>query len=706
MFQRTVTKAALIAFACTASLAVNAYAIDRKPVEIPPGDLATALRMLATQAGVEFFYQTELVKGLHTDGVTGVLSAEEAVTKLLEGTSLTLQVDSSGAILIARPPASPPGTRMAPSAEVSDFSSKVELANQSTGIAGQSQKGSFWDRFRVAAADVAATGGNESAEGTTLDEIVVTAEKREERLVDVPLSISVMTADDINRLGATQFRDFANTIPGLSFQTAGPGYTQISLRGVSVGQDISPTVAIYVDEVPFGSTTTFARGGQITLDSGLFDVARLEVLRGPQGTLYGASTVGGLIKYVTKQPDAAKFGGETRVGLASTHSGSLSHDIAAAVNIPFAADKAALRVSGFKSHDGGYIDNIALGKDDVNESDIYGGRLDFLMTPNEKLSLRVTGFLQNTSTDGLPTADFTQAASPVAGELEQRRLVDESFDQRFRLVSGTVNYDLGWGSLTSISSYQTVRSRLFVDGSVLYLPTLPAGIPAATLGNNGYATTDKFTQEVRITSQGTDVLEWVVGGFYTDEDSSLFAGYSLRDAAGQELPNTVYTFLSPSAYKEYAAFGDVTWRLSEKFDVTGGLRYAKNRQSFEQTGTGTFGLSAPETRSNDHVVTYLANARYHFNDQATGYLRYATGYRPGGPNVLVLDPVTGERLGSPTFRCGQPEELRARIQGGRRCAGTRGGRVPGRLGRYSDQRGAAGIRYEGQCTRRGTSARR
>ena len=250
-----------------------------------------------------------------------------------------------------------------------------------------------------------------------LEEIIVTAQKQEQKLSETPLSVTALSAKDLNALGATQFRDFANTVPGLQFSTTGVGSTQVNLRGITSGDNVSPTVGIYVDEVPYGSSTAFAGGAQLALDVGLFDLSRVEVLRGPQGTLYGASTMGGLLKYVTTVPNLHDFGGTARAGLSTTEHGGVSYDAAAAVNLPFASDKAAARVSGFYSHDGGYVDNIALNKDDVNQSDVYGGRGDVLFQPTDQLSIRLTAYSQDITRDGRSTGGLRLRH----GQARQRR---------------------------------------------------------------------------------------------------------------------------------------------------------------------------------------------------------------------------------------------------------------------------------------------
>lgn len=496
--------------------------------------------------------------------------------------------------------------------------------------------------------------GRTTAAGSQVqEEIIVTAQKRQERLIDTPQSVTVMTADNLAKLGATQFRDFADSVPGLSMQTAGSGLTGIAIRGVTTGVDTLSTVAIYVDEVPYGSSSSFARGGQLRLDVGLFDLNRIEVLRGPQGTLYGASAAGGLIKYVTKEPQLEAFGTDAQVGLSGTEHGGEKYNVAAAVNLPIKEDKVGLRAIGFQSHEDGYIDNVFLNQKDVNDSDIYGGRLELLLKPTEDLSIRLDGFAQNSSSGGFPLADFRLNGTPVSTDLEQRRRVEESIDQRFRLASAAVAYNFGPAALTSVSSYQTIDTELMEDYSPAFLGLLtgpPYNRPYAALGLPILTETNKFTQEIRLASEGERTLEWLVGGFYTREESKDLSRLDPRNAAGQSLPNDLLSLYLDSTYEEVAAFGDVTWHLTGKFDVTGGVRYARNEQELRQVSSGLFSPSSPPPgKSNEGVFTYLANARYRFQDNVVGYVRYATGYRPGGPNYQLIDPVTGQPLGGQTF---------------------------------------------------------
>lgn len=583
--------------------------------KIPAQPLGTALLAFSDQAKVQVLMWAGAQPNAQSPGAMGELTAAKALTSILSNTGFAFK----------------------------------EIDEETVAIVNSTD----------AKATATAEPENKNAK---LEEIIVTAQKRRERLIDTPLSVSVVSSESLTRMGATQLRDFADSVPGLNFKTLGAGLTQISLRGVTTGNDVSSTVGIYVDEVPYGSSSGFASGAQTALDVGLFNLDRIEVLRGPQGTLYGASTMGGLLKYVTKRPDETRFGVEVQTGISDTREGGVSYQGAATVNAPIVTDKAALRVTGFYSRDGGYVDNLALSSKD-HPSDIHGGRLDLLLTPGDALTIRLNGFLQDISRDGEGTSDYAFSGVPLDGSLDQRRLFSEPFDQRFRLVSGTVTYDLRLATLTSVSSYQTARTEYVEDLSRAYVPLFASiGLPFSAVGLALNPTTDKFTQELRLAAERTELFEWLIGGFYTHETSDSRVAFLLRDLAGQPTPNNLLTLSAPSRYEEYAAFGDLTWHLSDKFDVTGGVRYARNQQEFTQNGSGLLIGSTPTRRSSEDVFTYLANARYRFSDHATAYLRYATGYRPGGPNYVANDPITGLALAGETFEADHLKSYEAGIK--------------------------------------------
>ena len=594
--------------------------------DIKPQSLASALNAFALQSHQQILFTPEITKGKTTQGAHGALTSDAALRQLLVGTGLSssksadgmvlvTQADAKGASATSDPPIAPNGA--------------PKDAIQTT-----PPRSSRDDRAAI------------------LEEVVVTAQKREERLLDTPLSVSVVSSEALAQLGATQFRDFADTVPGLSFQTFGAGFTQVTLRGVTTGSDVGQAVAIYVDEVPYGSSTAYAQAGQTALDVGLFDLNRIEVLRGPQGTLYGASSMGGLLKYVTKRPDASNWSSEVQSGVSGTDNGGVNYNVAGSVNMPLVSSTLGLRASAYESHDGGYIDNVVRDKTNVNRSNIYGGRLDFLLTPTDQLSFRITGFLQNISRDGEATGDYAYDGLPLYGRLNQARPFAEPFEQQFRLVSGTVSYEFGPATLTSISSYQNAATQIFYDVSPAFLGLANlygSDPPYAGVGNPVDISLHKFTQEVRLAGQSNRPLEWLLGGFYTHEDTTNVQALELLKPSGVLAPNNLYNYSGPSTYQEGAAFADLTYHIVPQFDLTGGVRIARDHQSFEQIGGGLFGSSSPTNHSSESVTTWLANARYHFNEHAMAYVRFATGYRPGGPNFLANDPTTGRPIAASTF---------------------------------------------------------
>ncbi|MBL8267691.1 TonB-dependent receptor domain-containing protein [Steroidobacter sp.] len=613
-----VSIAAAVAYGGVVTLAAaaeSAAAIVRHNVHIPQQPLDAALKALAQQTGVQIVRFSDAVKGDAIVGpLDGAYSIDQALQELLEPHGLTYRLLNSRAYMVISAEVGTPKTTAAPGPTLL----QKERAAESAEISG------------------------------SLEEIIVTAQKVEERARDIPMSITVLTGRDLQTLGATQLADFANTVPSLNFTSSGVGQTQVNLRGITSGYNVSPTVGIYVDDVPYGSSTAFVAGAQLALDVGLFDMNRIEILRGPQGTLYGASTMGGLLKYVTNAPDTTAFRGTARTNMFNTEEGGVGYDASGAVNLPLTQDRAALRVGGFYRHNGGYIDNLTLNDEDVDQADMYGGRLDLLFAPSERLSVRLTAFAQDIDRDGSIAADFVRFTGvAVDGELEQRRLFGEPFEQRFRLVSSTLKYAFDFATLTSISSYQSTRSDAITDFSALYVPAFGGPSVFSAVGLIRNADTDKFTQELRLSASGR-VVDWLVGAFFTDEDSAQFQQLVAYDPNGARSAVNLLTLNVPSRYEEYAGFGNLTFHLTDRLDLTGGVRYARNSQGQAQNGSGVLLDQVPERRSNDGVATYLANVRYRLTDYVRPYFRFATGYRPGGPNSVVND-LDGRPLAAATF---------------------------------------------------------
>jgi outer membrane receptor protein involved in Fe transport len=410
------------------------------------------------------------------------------------------------------------------------------------------------------------------------------------------------------------------------------------LRGINTG-GVGATVATYVDETPYGSATSLANGAVLAPDIDPFDLARVEVLRGPQGTLYGANSLGGLVKYVTVPPQtdafhmAAEFGGESLAHGDAGVSGRL------AFNAPLSGD-AAVRASGFWRKDPGYID-VDQKEPDANGGKTYGGRLSALWKPTERLTLRATAFLENLNSHGTSTEDVDPVTlAPTLGALTQARVVEQPNRMRYRIYNGTIDYDFGGTHLLSSSSWGTLDQAIVEDASGLYGPIL-TGIFGTPLGADVVQslTQRRFTQEVRLASEHSKLVDWTIGAFYTRERNNLAQDLNAVDADSGAL-NTALSPLEtvgePSAYREYAGFANATVHLSKQFDITVGGRYSHNRQTVSETTAGP--LVGPEStftaKSSDHAFTFSVAPEYKPNDQTTFYVRVARGYQPGGPNIL------------------------------------------------------------------------
>lgn len=468
--------------------------------------------------------------------------------------------------------------------------------------------------------------------------IIVTAQKRPEVLIDVPQSVSVISGESLQNTHAQRLSDYLTRIPSANIVESQAGNSRIVLRGINTG-GVGATVATYIDETPFGSATGLANGAILTPDIDPFDLARVEVLRGPQGTLYGANSLGGLVKFVTVAPDPREFDGAGELGIESLSHGDTGYWGRAAINVPL-GDKAAFRASGFYRKDPGYIDDPNWGRD-VNDGKTYGGRFSVLFKPTDQLTIRASAHVENIRSNGVNAVDLDPVTlKPVGGKLEHTRVLPEPNDIDYRLYNTTIDYDFGAVDLVSTTSYGTLDQSQIEDASGVYGALLSGffGIPLGAAIDQGM-TQRRFTQEVRLASSGKQQIEWTIGGFYTHEKNklsqNLFGVDGLTGDPVAALDGLVIVSL-PSRYSEYAAFANATWHINDKFDLSGGARYSHNKQSDVQNTDGALagGASSFGGNSSDSVFTYSVASTFKPTTNTRIYARVAKGYRPGGPNAV------------------------------------------------------------------------
>ena len=505
------------------------------------------------------------------------------------------------------------------------------------GIAGP------WAMQQATAADATVPA---AADRDALETIVVTAEKRSEPLKEVPMSITALTGETLEDLAARSFSDYASMVPGLSLNSGQPGLTRLTLRGQNAG-GVGSTVAVYLDESPFGSSSALLNGSVLSGDFDTWDLQRVEVLRGPQGTLYGANSEGGLLKFVTQAPILGSLSGGAEVTGESVAHGGQGGDIRAVVNLPL-GDRMAFRISGFDQDVPGYINDPSRGRKQINDGHKEGGRFSMLAQPVDELSIRFTATSQQSKYNGANYYDGDPLTlQPVHGELTQERFVDQPSSFKYENYNLTVDWNAGPFSILSTTSYGILSSDLVTDATndILAPPTTTLGdaltgaigIPLGGYEDNNVGL-KKFTQEVRISSPATDTFEWQVGGYFTRESGALIQNliaFTLPDGGPTPLPTLEIVGLT-STYKEWAAFADVTYHFNSLFDLQAGGRWSKNEQEASESITGAL-VPVPQifsTPSSGNIFTWSVAPRFHFDANNLLYARVATGYRPGGPNVL------------------------------------------------------------------------
>jgi outer membrane receptor protein involved in Fe transport len=534
-------------------------------------------------------------------------------------------------------------------------------------------------------------------DATQGDLIIVTATKRASTVQDVPFSINAQTQEDIQRANASTIEDISRNVAGLTVQNLGPGQSQVSVRGVSAGQivrdqpGVKEQVGVYLDESVI-SLSLF------TPDFDLFDLNRVETLRGPQGTLFGSGSVGGTIRYITNQPKLGKFEGQVEGNLNHVTDGDFGGSLKGAVNAPL-GDTAAVRAVGYYTKYAGFIDAIGpAGGKNVNDGKRYGGRVAILWEPVEGLKITPRVVWQKIETDGFNREEFynmyeNQFTSPSApngpGKRTQYLKLREKFKDKTLLADLTGSYDFSGVELTSITSYinrdiLVSRDASALTGSVgLSFTGLPAGpsgniVPAvAQLNSNLRDTTDlkSWSQELRLGSTGDGPFQWLLGGFYSKVNrdyaqrlptpgydnpfsqqaleglclagvpvfcSSPGVPITLNEAYNGFGPDSPYNADLPYDIKQKAVFGEASYDWGQ-FKLTAGGRYYDFSETRDFISGGVF--SNVDTRIGDKtssngfspraILTFEPSKNLSVNAQV------AKGFRLGGVNDPLNVPLCG-----------------------------------------------------------------
>jgi outer membrane receptor protein involved in Fe transport len=610
---------------------------------VSPADPAIAIGTFGAQAGIQILASADDLKGKRLNSIKGSLSTEAALNVLLAGTGLEHRYVSDRAVALVASSASPD--------------------QPSAGSAAPSAPGGAQAQVQSSA---------DSSD--QLREIVITAEKREATVQSTPLSVTAYSGVDLLAQGLSDLSAVGYETPGVSERNSGPGQTEYNIRGVASSAGESATVGFYLDDIPL-SAPDQSLLGKVVVDPSLYDLNRVEVLRGPQGTLYGSGSMGGTIKLVTNQPDPNHFSASAQTIGSGTQDGGFNYGINGMVNLPLLADTLALRIVGTDTYTDGWIDRkvlnpfpvesnggttrgdvlttpVAKTYTDTNWTRLQGGRATLQWTPADGLTISPSVFFQRV-TQGAP--NFVDSPPGVQYETHYQPFdVPEPYSDSFQLFSMPIKYHVGDIDLTAVTAYYHRETHVTQDSSEIGQDFLEAilGIPNvsfAAAGPLAYSEVDhgrQLTEEVRLDSNSAGPFQWLVGGFYQDfkpntDIASTTPGPIVDEVFGA--PSYV-TLTFQDQIKQYAGFAETSYNFPADIKFIAGARYYKFAiQEITCGWGGLIGLpvnpsaclTLPASASG---VNPRFNLSYEPNTDLTLYTQIAKGFRPGGANTPSIPP--------------------------------------------------------------------
>ena len=534
---------------------------------------------------------------------------------------------------------------------------KAKLLVSASAIAAALLPGSAWAQSQTENAAESADESSQADRGARRAEsesIIVTATRRAVRLQDVPLSITAYTQEDLTDLGIVGYEGLAQNTPGVVVNRPTANFNNFTSRGINTNgysAGLQSAVAIYIDELPIS-----ANGNSTILDPNLYDVERVEFLRGPQGTLFGSSSLAGAMRIITRSPDLDEFQASVLVDFGLTGSDSFRQRYNGMVNIPLLEDRVALRAVGFYRHEEGWVDNIGTGVDNSNTLVSFGGRLTLLAQPTDRLSVRLLASYEDSDPED------SALTNPNLGLYTRRSDRPDLFQAELTNYNVTVNYDFDFAEFISSTTISKFDQLFVVDLAGTFGQTIPFALDA-------YAFDDIFVQEARLVSAPGGSFDWVVGFFYFDKRRSVDFNYR---SSPEFLASRNLTGLADEYYQrfnaytdqsEIAGFGELTYRFSDDFWVTGGLRYTRTAvQSFTRGGgynSNYLGVAlggfqnipltitpippAVGLRVEDDRLSWKASVSWRPTPEITTYATIATGFRAPVVNARaglasVVDP--------------------------------------------------------------------
>jgi iron complex outermembrane recepter protein len=601
-------------FAARSALAQDV--LDR-PIELDIPEhtsLEDALIAWGGKAGLVVMMNTTTVDGQTSSGLHGTLSARKALATLLRGSGLSY-TEKGNSVCIVR-------SNTLVRSTLRDDDMPLPLGRSDS--------------------DSLESDSKESLNSKDLQTVVVSAEKREENLHDVPIPLSVISTESLAETNEVRMSEYYMDVPGLSVAPAGGATDTLSIRGVTTGNYTAATVGIMIDDIPFGTT-----GSQQIPDLDPGDLARIEVLRGPQGTLYGISSMGGLVKFVTKDPPSDHVEGRLEAGTESVDNGSdLGYTLRGSVGGPLAGNWSG-RASAFVRRDAGYIDNPLLGIEGINQAYAEGGRLAALWRPDDNFSLRLSALYEDIRSDspsyvlvGHGLGDLQQNYGRGVGPYNRGT---QAYSAIFKAKFGSLDF-------SSDTGYNVSAIHNVDDGTFFYGGLGPAvfGVPNATTAPLvTYDRGTNFTQEFRLNFPIGRSVDGLVGLFYSHQHSLYVQSLLASDPEAGTVYGLGYYAPITTTLSEYAAFANMTYHPTDNFDIQFGVRRSEIKSStpdYATTGpyipplygAGTASpVITPGFSFKNGPLTYLITPRYKISPDVMLYLRLSSGYRSGGSNAGI-----------------------------------------------------------------------
>lgn len=648
----------LLAFGAAA--AVPQAQVRAVTLDIKAQPIGSALNEFARQSGVQVLFYSDVSDGVSVAGLAGTFAPDAALTKLLSNTGLTFEYVNSRTVAIHR-----------------------AVGNVSQGSATHGESEHLFMRLgnvqmaempnedqQVKAAATVQEPARSQRQGRGVEEVIVTATRRVERLQDVPLSIAAITAEEIERRGLVNAADYLRGIPGAN-QVEGPYGQSIVIRGIETSPHLQnffsgATTATYFGEIP----TTNAAGllSATGIDLKLVDIERVEVLRGPQGTAFGSSSLGGAVRTIPVSPNVERFEGRVAVGYSATSgTGGDNYNVQASGNIPLIEDKLAIRAVAYQSEDSGYYRNragsdaafqaavvarygaedFAADREEVGSYRVLGGRIAALLQASDNLRFTLTYLSQKTETDGFALANsgvYEQTLLQVDPQHVVRGQAGGVSDTDIDIANATMQYDLGWGDLLATYSY-------LKSGSI---QAYPYGAAALEWPVSSEARSDhrQDVGEIRLATRFDGAWNFLAGFYFDDmKDESLGDNRWHGDIATSFLGTdpAVGTSFNWSNLQQIAAFGEASWELLKGLTLTGGVRAYEYDRSFRVESVGFFYGGPAGSRAQDEAKdsgeSFRANLSYKIDDGALVYGGWAQGFRLGKPQA-GLNPSVCDRDGN------------------------------------------------------------